>query len=212
MPILISEKQSLFLLKFIYHSCIYFLILLNTIFLGFNSFQSPLLSPSVISKVNIVFNFLALGDLFIKLFVLGFKTFLSRGETLFYSFITIISLVEIWLTPHRISGFSSLYILRLLMLLQIGKVDKTLRKLIDFIKKGKRDVINYFFILFIFFSMCIIIGRLCLSNCISSELVTDDYGFYIPDNKLFRANFNSYGESIMTIIILFFGDVRLVEC
>jgi hypothetical protein len=208
MSVLVSTQYSNHIINFLYNTIIYLSILTNTIVVSFNSYPSPLMESQKVARINFGFNIVMLVDVVIKFCVLGFKKFFTSKENIIMVVLVTFSLIEYFLGSGNVSGISTMQLIRLLLILQVGKVDLTLRKLISFWVNGYKDVFYYFVLLFLVFSIFLITGRVLFYNITSqSHEIRDEYGYWDKETLLFRENFNSFSNGLMTVIIVFLGDV-----
>ncbi len=208
MNVLISTQHSNHILNFLYYTIIYFSILTNTIVVSFNSYPSPLIEPNKVARINFGFNIVMLVDAIIRFCVIGYKKFFLSKENIIIVVLVTFSIIEYFLGYGNVSGISTMQLIRLLLILQVGKVDLTLRKLISFWVKGYREVFYYFVLLFLVFSIFLITGRVLFYDIASQQHeIMDAYGYWDNEAVLLRENFNSFTNGLMTVIIVFLGDV-----
>jgi hypothetical protein len=97
--------------------------------------------------------------------------------------------------------------IRLLRIFKIISADSFLGKLINFIILSVKDLLFYCVILLLFIFIFVIAGRELFAYQINPEYQIDEFGFIIFDSPI-RENFNTLIESLITVFILFIGDVN----
>ena len=105
------------------------LILLNTVFLSVEHYESPKWLEDLCKYANLFFTFVFGMEMLVKLFAIGWRRYLKDGFNIFDAFIVIMSYVELGLASSGGESNSSLSVLRAFRLLRIFKIVKSWKNL-----------------------------------------------------------------------------------
>jgi len=171
------------------------LIVLNTIFLASESYRQPLILKQIGEVANLIFTFLFLAEMILKMFGLGIKEYMQDGFNVFDCIIVCLSIVELFQSSEDASGLSVLRAFRLLRIFKIIKSWTSLKVLLTTVLQSLSAITNLgcLTILYLFISAL-------LSKQFFSEPLKDE------DGELSRYSFQSTAEALVTIFIVLTGE------
>lgn len=206
----------------VFNTTIYFITIFNFLFLfNLSSTISDILANEIFI-VNVICSSIFFLEIMFKIIVLK-KLYFSDCFNILDFVIVFSGIAEILVTRlnNKLEGNTnfnhsnlddnnfelfSLRIIRLLRLLRLFSPKSFLGKLIYFIILSIKDLLFYCLMLNFFILMFAIAGRELFSHALTLKYEIDEFGF-ISLNTPIRENFDSFVESLLTVFILFIGDV-----
>ena len=184
----------------LFGTIILFCILLNTIFLSLERYPMPESEKSAYENINYLFTSVFTIEVILKVIGQSPKKFIVDKFNIFDTVIVLVSISELFLS----SGSGGVSALRAFRLFRIFKLFRTgnLRVLLDSIGYTMSTIGNYVILLGLFIYVYSLLGM----QFFAGKMKYDDEGFYDPNGKLARANFDTLYWSSITVFQVLIGD------
>ena len=167
-------------------------ILINAISMGIEYHNQPIELTEAVEICNIVFAFLFLVEMILKLIAHGLYDYVIDGFNCFDGCIVIISILELFSSTSGGSGLSVLRTFRLLRILKLVRFMPALRRQLVIMLRTLDNVAVFFALLVLFIFIFSILG-MNLFGCKFCETLPDG------TERCDRKNFNSLLWSLVTV-------------
>lgn len=167
-------------------------ILINAISMGIEYHNQPQELTEAVEISNIVFAFLFLAEMMLKLYAHGLYDYVIDGFNCFDGCIVIISILELFASTSGGSGLSVLRTFRLLRILKLVRFMPALRRQLVIMLRTLDNVAVFFGLLVLFIFIFAILG-MNLFGCKFCETLPDG------TERCDRKNFNSLLWSLVTV-------------
>ncbi|XP_073727831.1 voltage-dependent R-type calcium channel subunit alpha-1E [Misgurnus anguillicaudatus] len=172
------------------------LVLLNTICVSIVHHNQPEWLTIIQYYAEFVFLGLFLGEMFLKMYGLGFRLYFHSSFNCFDCGVIVGSIFEvIWgfFRPGVSFGISVLRALRLLRIFKITKYWSSLRNLVVSLMSSMKSIISLLFLLFLFIVVFALLGM----QLFGGRFIFEDYT---------PTNFDTFPASIMTVFQILTGE------
>lgn len=183
-------------------------IILNTICLALDkypAFDNEILDT--LSVLNVIFTIIFTFEVFFKMTALGVKEFMKEGFNIFDLFIVLTSLFQIGIKMFAQNGgggsmfllvFRTFRVFRIFKLFKIGDM----RMLLDSIIFTVSTIGPYVVFLLFFIYIFALVGM----SFYAGKIKFNDEGHVDPNGNSPRENFDSLGNTVLTLFIIIMGS------
>lgn len=181
-------------------SIIMLCILLNTIFLSLERYPMPADEQNAYEKINYLFTSIFTIEVILKLIGQSPRKFISDRFNIFDTIIVLISISELFISSGS-GGVTALRAFRLFRILKLFR-HGNLRILLDSIAYTMSTIGNYVILLGLFIYVYSLLGM----QFFAGKMTYDNEGYYDPNGKRSRANFDTLFWSAITVFQVLIGD------